>query len=127
MKSGSSNTKNTSTLPARAVSGHKEKILRRRRHQSGQLIRLENGFAMRYYETTTDGERVRCQKFLGSIEELPTARAAKNVMQAELVNVNKCVTVPSRSSLTFRVAAIAWLKECQARKKNPVKESVASG
>ncbi len=96
----------------------------RRRHQDGQLIELQNGYAVRYYEDH-DGQRVRVQKFLGDVSELPTAGAAKNVMQAEMVKVNQQFSIPSRSTLTFRVAAKEWIAECESRNREPIKASFA--
>jgi integrase len=117
-------TKNPGTLPPRAVDGFRRKALTRKRHQDGQLIELQNGYAVRYYEDH-EGQRVRAQKFLGDFNELPTARAAKNVMQAEMVKVNQRLSIPSRSTLTFRVAAKEWIAECESRKRKPIKASVA--
>jgi integrase len=116
--------KTLGTLPPRAVDGFRRKLLTRRRHQDGQLIELQNGYAVRYYEDH-EGQRVRVQKFLGDFSELPTARAAKNVMQAEMVKVNQQLGLPSRSTLTFRVAAKEWIAECETRKLKPIKASVA--
>jgi integrase len=117
-------TKNPGTLPPRAVDGFRRKALTRKRHQDGQLIELQNGYAVRYYEDH-EGQRVRVQKFLGEFGELPTERAAKNVMQAEMVKVNQQTPIPSRSTLTFRVAAKEWIAECESRKLKPIKASVA--
>jgi integrase len=117
-------TKNLGTLPPRAVDGFRRKTLTRKRHQDGQLIELQDGYAVRYYEDH-EGRRVRVQKFLGDFDELPTVRAAKNIMQAEMVKANQHLALPARSTLTFRVAAKEWIAECESRKKKPIKASVA--
>ena len=116
--------KTLGTLPPRAVDGFRRKLLTRRRHQDGQLIELQNGYAVRYYEDH-EGQRVRVQKFLGDFSELPTRRSAQNVMQAEMVKANQHLAVPARSTLTFRVAAKEWIAECETRKRKPIKASVA--
>jgi integrase len=119
------NHRNSRTLPPRAVSGDRRKKLTRRRHQEGMLLKLKNGWAMRFYENC-DGERRRMQKWLGDHKELPTRSAAKNVMGAELAVVNQTVTVaPRLTSITFRVAAKQWLQDCESRKLKPIKPSVA--
>jgi integrase len=115
---------NGRTLPPRAVDGFRRKKLTRRRHQDGQLLKLKHGWAVRFYEPG-DPERRRVQKFLGDFKELPTPRSAKNVMQAEMVKVNQLLAVPSRSTLTFRVAAKEWITECESRKLKPIKASVS--
>lgn len=117
-------TKNLGTLPPRAVDGFRRKALTRKRHQDGQLIELQDGYAVRYYKDH-EGQRVRVQKFLGDFDELPTVRAAKNIMQAEMVKANQHLALPARSTLTFRVAAKEWIAECESRKKKPIKASVA--
>jgi integrase len=116
--------KTLGTLPPRAVDGFRRKLLTRRRHQDGQLIELQNGYAVRYYEDH-EGQRVRVQKFLGDFSELPTRRSAQNVMQAEMVKANQHLAVPARSTITFRVAAKEWIAECESRKRKPIKPSVA--
>jgi len=117
-------SKNPGTLPPRAVDGFRRKALTRKRHQDGQVIELQNGYAVRYYEDH-EGQRVRVQKFLGDFSELPTVRAAKNVMQAEMLKANKQLSIPSVSTLTFRAAAKEWISECESRKLKPIKASVA--
>jgi integrase len=77
-----------------------------------------------YYESG-DSQRRRVQKFLGDFHELPTPRSAKNVMQAEMVKVNQHLAIPSRSTITLRVAAKEWIAECESRKLKPIKASVA--
>jgi integrase len=112
-------------IPPRAVDGYKEKLLSRRRHQAGQLLKLKNGWAMRYSENC-DGERRRIQKWLGDFKELPTRSSARNVMQAELAIVNQNVTINRRpTSTTFRVAAKQWITDCETRKQKPLKASVS--
>jgi integrase len=123
-KMSTGRSQNPSTLPLRAVDGFKEKTLTRKRHQDGQLLKLQHGWAVRFYESG-DSQRRRVQKFLGDFHELPTPRSAKNVMQAEMVKVNQHLALPSRSTLTFRVAAKDWIAECEARKLKPIKPSVA--
>ena len=112
------------TLPPRAVDGSRRKLLTRKRHQDGQLLKLKHGWAVRFYEAG-DSQRRRVQKFLGDFSELPTPRAAKNVMQAEMVKINQQLALPTRSTLTFRVAAKEWIAECESRKQKPIKPSVA--
>jgi len=117
--------RNPARIPPRAVDGYKEKLLSRRRHQEGQLLKLTNGWAVRYYENC-DGERRRIQKWLGDFKELPTRTSAKNVMQAELTPINQNLTVnPRITSITFRVAAKQWISECETRKQKPIKASVS--
>ena len=118
------NTKSR-TLRGRAVDGFREKVLKRRRHQEGQLLELEHGWAMRYYENC-DGERQRVQKWLGDFADLPTRSAAKNMMQAELTKINSTVSASPRiTSITFRVAAKQWIESCESRKLKPIKPSVS--
>jgi integrase len=124
MERAGRNRINSRTLRPRAVDGFKEKALKRRRHQDGQLIKCKDGFAVRFYENT-DGERKRVQKFLGDFRELPTLRAAKNAMQLELTRVNQTVSVQRNTTLTFRNAATEWLRESSERKQRPIKPSVA--
>jgi integrase len=120
----SGKNRNRRTLTGRAVDKFEEKTLARRRHQDGMLLKLKNGFAMRFYENC-DGERRRIQKWLGDLTELPTRAAARTVMQAELAVINKHVTInPTITSTTFRIAAREWLRDCQSRKQRPVKPSV---
>jgi hypothetical protein len=76
----------SSTLPLRAVDGFKERTLKRKRHQTGQLLKLKHGWAVRYYESG-DSQRRRVQLYLGDFTELPTPRSAKNAMQAEMVRI----------------------------------------
>jgi integrase len=117
--------KTLGTLPPRAVDGFRRKLLTRRRHQDGQLIELQNGYAVRYYEDH-EGQRLRVQKFLGSFEELPTRRSAQNRMQAELATVNQNpVAHSARPTATFRMFSRQWLEDCEQRKQKPIKPSVA--
>jgi len=60
--------------------------LKRKRHQTGQLLKLKHGWAVRYYESG-DSQRRRVQLYLGDFTELPTPRSAKNAMQAEMVRI----------------------------------------
>jgi integrase len=114
------------TLPLRAVDGSRRKILSRKRHQEGQLLKLKNGYAVRYYERE-DGHRQRVQKFLGTFDELPTRRSALNAMQAEMsaVNSNICVR-PQQSQTTFRQRAMQWIEDCEQRKQKPLKPAVSN-
>jgi integrase len=113
------------TLPPRAVDGYRRKTLTRRRHQEGNLIKLKNGYAVRFYEDH-QGQRVRVQKFLGGFEELPTRRSALTRMQSELVTVNQNpVGRSAHPTATFRTFAKQWLEDCEQRKQKPIKPSVA--
>ncbi len=113
------------TLPPRAVDGYRRKILTRKRHQEGNLIKLKHGYAVRFYEDH-QGRRVRVQKFLGNFEELPTKRSAMTRMQSELVTVNQNIVGRSaRPTSTFRTVAKQWLEDCEQRKQKPIKPSVA--
>ena len=47
------------------------------------------------------------------------------MMQAELVTINQGLTVQPRATLTFRVTAMQWIKDCENRKQKPIKASVA--
>jgi integrase len=116
--------KSPGTLPPRAVDGYRRKVLTRRRHQDGQLIKLKHGWAARHYENG-EGERRRVQKFLGTFEELPTRRSAQNRMQSKLTVVNTCFTVNPRTTTTFRVFAYQWIEDCEQRKQKPIKPSVS--
>src|ERR1700722_890014 len=86
------------TLPLRAVDGSRRKILTRKRHQEGQLLKLKNGFAVRYYERGDGGQRQRVQKFLGTFGDLPTRRSALNAMQSEMAVVNSNIAVRPQQS-----------------------------
>jgi integrase len=115
------------TLPPRAVDGSRRKILTRKRHQEGQLLKLKNGFAVRYYERDDDGRRQRVQKFLGTFGDLPTRRSALNAMQFEMAAVNSYITVrPQQSPQTFRQRAMQWITDCEQRKQKPLKPSVSN-
>lgn len=116
--------KTPGTLPPRAVDGYKEKILSRRRHQDGQLLKLKHGWAVRYYEQG-EGQRRRVQKFIGSFKEL-TKPQAKTAMQETLAAVNENVTAHSKASTeTFREFAERWITQCETRKQKPIKASVS--
>jgi integrase len=114
------------SLPLRAVDGHKEKKVTRRRHQDGQLLKLKNGWAVRFYESG-EGQRLRIQKFLGDFEELPSKRSARTRMQTELAAVNTNLTARPRTTTTFRMFAKQWIEGCEQRKLKPIKASVAQG
>jgi len=118
------------TLPPRAVTdGWKEKNLGRRRHQEGQLLKLQHGWAVRLYEDYFDDgarKRRRVQKYLGDFEKLPTRRSAQNAMMEQLGRVNDFSAQP-RTTQTFGNAAWQWIAETQRRKKKPVKPSVLCG
>lgn len=115
----------SATLPPRAVDGFRRKTLTRKRHQAGNLIKLQHGYAVRFYEDH-QGQRVRVQKFLGNFEELPTRRSALTRMQSELVTVNQNIVGRSaRPTATFRTVAKQWLEDCKQRKQKPIKPSVA--
>lgn len=116
-------------LPARAVDGFKEKSMSRRRHQKGQLLKLEHGWAVRVYDDyMQDGQRRRrrSQKYLGDFEKLPTRRSALNRMAEELARVND-FTIQPRSTATFREIAWKWLLDSEKRKWKPIKPSVICG
>jgi len=113
------------TLRSRAVDGSRRRILSRKRHQAGQLVDLTNGYAVRYYENG-EGQRLRVQKFLGTLQDLPTRRSALNAMQSEMAAVNSSVTVqPQQSAQTFRQRAMKWIEDCEQRKQKPLKPSVS--
>lgn len=98
--------------------------MQRRRHQKGQLIRTETGFAVRYYQSG-EGRRRRVQTWLGDFKQLPNDTAAKNAMDAVLFTVNQNPTAnPQPNTTTFRVFAQRWLTDCEHRKQKPVKPSV---
>jgi hypothetical protein len=83
----------------------------RRRHQKGQLIQTETGYAVRFYESG-EGHRRRVQTWLGDFKQLPNATAAKNAMDAVLFTVNQNPTAnPQPNTTTFRVFAQRWLTE----------------
>jgi integrase len=114
------------TLPPRAVDGQRRRILSRKRHQAGQLLELQNGYAVRYYERS-EGRRQRVQKFLGTFGDLPTKRSALNAMQSEMAAVNSHITVrPQQSPQTFRQRAMQWITDCEQRKQKPLKPSVSN-
>jgi integrase len=116
------------TLPPARRDGQRRRILSRKRHQEGQLIELEHGYAVRHYERDADGKRQRVQKFLGTFADLPTKRSALNAMQSEMAVVNSNVAVrPQQSTQTFRQRAMQWIKDCEQRKKKPLKPSVSNG
>ena len=96
----------------------------RRRHQDGQLIETEHGYAMRFYVQGA-GERKRIQQFLGTFTEL-TRPMAKNKMAAVLAEINNNPVLLPQSTLTFRAAAEAWIAECAdpETREQPVKPSV---
>lgn len=119
------------TVPARAVDGEKERKLSRRRHQDGQLIKLANGWAVRFYEDIlVNGERRRERKqvFLGDSKKLGTRRAAENAMDQELGTrgVNDFTLAP-KTTTPFREAAWAWIAAAEKRRLKPVKPSVLRG
>lgn len=114
------------TLPLRAVDGSRRKILTRRRHQEGQLLKLKNGYAVRFSERE-NGERQRVQKFLGTFDDLPTRRSALNAMQSEMAAVNSNLIVrPQQSTQTFRQRAMQWITDCEQRKAKPLKPAVSN-
>lgn len=125
MTSGNNNDR--STLPLRAVGEPNGGNLARRRHQDGQLIELEHGWALRVYEDYCDGNGVRLrrrvQKFLGDLKTLPTRRAAQNAMAAELILVNSRTARP-QTTIIFRQQATLWMDECRRRRWKPIKPSV---
>jgi integrase len=113
-------------LSPRAVDGAEEKKLSRRRHQEGELLKLEHGWAVRFYEDFFNNgkrQRRRVQRFLGDFKQLPTRRSALNAKSEELAPVNNFTTRP-RTTLTFREAAKLWIHDCETRKRRPVKPSV---
>lgn len=115
----------------RAVDGGEERKLSRRRHQEGQLIKLENGWAVRFYtDVLKDGERhrERRQMFLGDFAKLQTITAARNAKDAEMAShgVNH-FSVQPRTTLTFRQQAWKWIGEAERRKQKVVKPSVIYG
>lgn len=119
----------SSTLPERAVNGSKEKAtLSRRRHQDGNLIELQHGWAVRYYTDYVDDNGVRCrsrvQKLLGDFKKLPTKRAAQNAMQVQLALVNNATAPLQSSTVNFRQQSAIWMQECRNRKWRPIKQSV---
>jgi integrase len=100
--------------------------MQRRRHQKGQLIQTETGYAVRFYESG-EGHRRRVQTWLGDFKQLPNPTAAKNAMDAVLFTVNQNPTAnPQPNTTTFRVFAQRWLTDCEHRKQKPVKPSVRS-
>ena len=106
-----------------AVNGHEEKSVSRKRHQDGQLLTLQSGYAVRYYENG-GGHRRRVQQFLGTFDNLtkPQAKHAKDAVMAE---VNKNLVVHPQNNSTFRMFAERWLTDCEKRKQKPIKASVA--
>jgi len=118
----------TSRIPPRAVDGFKEKTLSRRRHQDGQLLELEHGWAVRFREDYLNANGARCrrrvQKMLGSFEDLPSKRAAQNAMEQELASVNNFTVQPRSTTLCFRQAASRWIADCEKRKRKPIKPGV---
>jgi integrase len=119
--------KTPGTLPPCAVDGFKEKTLTRRRHQRGQLVDLEHGYAVRFYEQG-EGQRKRVQVYLGSYKEL-TRPQAKTEMEKKLREVNEHPLghpqIPKTP--TFRYFAEKWISYCETRKREPIKASVLSG
>jgi integrase len=116
------------TLPPARRDGQRRRILSRKRHQEGQLIELEHGWACRFYERDADGKRQRVQKFLGTFAALPTKRSALNAMQAEMSALNSDLIVsPRQSRQTFRQRAMQWIQDCEQRKQKPLKPSVSNG
>ena len=119
------NATTSGTVATRVVSGFKEKILSRRRHQEGQLLRLQNGWSLRVYEDfIQEGvcRRRRVQKYLGSLRDLPTKRSAQNEADAYRALVNRS-TANLRTTQSFREAAPLWIDKCSKRKRKPMKLS----
>jgi integrase len=118
-------TKNPGTLPPRAVTGPREENLARRRFQNGQLLLLKQRWSRRSYEDVIEnGERrrKRVQRFLGTLEELPTKRLAMRAMRDALEAVNGLAYHP-RTTSTFREFAKQWVEKCRTRKRKPIKPS----
>jgi integrase len=117
---------NPGILPPRAVNGPmEEKQLARRRFQKGQLLLLQNRWAVRFYEDFVEnGERRRhrVQRFLGTLAELPTKRLAMRAMDDMLAAVNS-LTYRPRTTATFREFAERWIEQCRTRKRKPIKPS----
>jgi integrase len=124
---GIRNHKKSGKLSPRAVAGFKEKkALSRRRHQEGELLKLQHGWSVRFYEDYFDKggrQRRRVQKFLGDFNKLPTKRSAQNALSEEMAPVNS-LTIRPRTTQTFREAASIWIRDCETRKWKPVKPSV---
>jgi integrase len=117
-------SKNPSTLPARDVDGFRRKLLTRKRHQDGMLLKLKHGWACRFYEQG-DRQRKRVQKFLGSFKKL-TKPQAKKAMREVLAVVNENVASPPETeTTTFREYADRWIEDCETREKKPIKDSVS--
>jgi integrase len=113
------------TLPPRTVGGSKENALARRRFQKGQLLLLQEGWSVRFYEDVFEnGERRRhrVQRFLGTLEELPTKRLAFRAMEDTLAVVNSLAYRP-RTTATLREFAKQWVEKCRTRNRRPVKPS----
>jgi integrase len=118
---------NPGTLRPRAVTdGFEERTLSRRRHQEGQLLKLQHGWAVRFYEDFLDKgvrQRHRVQKYLGDFAKLPTKRSAQNAMQQELALVNN-FHAQLRTTQTFRQQAAVWIADCKKRQWKPIRPSV---
>ena len=109
---------NRATVAIDASSGSKEKKMTRRRHQSGQLVELRHGWAMRYY-VQGEGQRKRVQRFLGTFKAM-TKPQAKHAMDKVLLEVNECpVGLPPTTTQTFAQFAEKWIAECETRKRKP--------
>jgi integrase len=124
-KSYGSKSKRVKVAP-RAINGHKEKNVSRKRHQDGCLVETQHGWSMRYYVQESEGQRKRTQKFLGTFAQL-TKPQAKTEMDKVLATINNNPIIQPQTTLTFEHFADKWIAKCESRKKEPIKASVIHG
>lgn len=91
-------------------------MFRRTRHQRGSLDRVarRNGpdvWEFRWYETNSEGQRIRRKAVLGTVEEYPTDAAAEGAADALRASVNENNPQQQFRSMTFELLWAHYKRE----------------